>query len=126
MGNSFKLSLQRKCENGVSFFAVGLFDFANAHRASPDLRVRADTRMLRISPLQDAGSGEVSHAVLWKLLTSYKEGIEGIGAVGAVSEEGFFALGEFFAGFVFAKAVATTADSGGLDGEDKVVAVLTV
>ena len=63
---------------------------------------------------------------MWEFFSSDVESIEGIGAVGAVSEEGFFALGEFFAGFVFAKAVATTADSGGLDGEDKVVAVLAV
>ena len=55
---------------------------------------------------------------MWEFFSSDVESIEGIGAVGAVSEEGFFALGEFFAGFVFAKAVATTADSGGLDGED--------
>lgn len=74
--------------------------------------------MLRISPLQDAGSGEVSHAVLWKLLTSYKEGIEGVCAVGAVFEEGFFRFGEFFAVFVFAEVVAATADFSGLDGED--------
>ena len=40
------------------------------------------------------------------------EGIEGIGAVGAVFEEVFFGLGEFFAGLVFAEPVAASADTG--------------
>ncbi len=64
--------------------------------------------------------------VLWEFFSSDVEGVEGVCAVGAVFEEGFFRFGEFFAGFVFAKAVATTADSGGLDSEDKVVVVLAV
>ncbi len=51
------------------------------------------------------------------------EGIEGIRAVGAVFEQVFFALGKFLAGFVFAIAVAPSADSCRLDGEDKVFVV---
>ena len=53
-----------------------------------------------------------------EFLATDVESVEGIGAVGAVFEEGFFALGEFFSGFVFAEAVAATADFSGLDGED--------
>ena len=37
------------------------------------------------------------------------EGIEGVGAVGAVFEEVFFGLCELFAGLVFAEAVASAA-----------------
>ena len=36
------------------------------------------------------------------------ESIESIGAIGSVFEQVFFALGKFFAGFVFAEAVATS------------------
>ena len=41
-------------------------------------------------------------------------------------EEVFFALGKFFAAFVFAEAVATAAHAGCLNGEDKVVVILSV
>ena len=54
------------------------------------------------------------------------ESIERVGAVGAVFEQVFFALGKFFAAFVFAKAVATAAHAGCLNGEDKVVVILSV
>lgn len=46
------------------------------------------------------------------------EGIEGIGAVGAVFEQVFFALGELFARLILAEAVATIGDTGGLNGKD--------
>lgn len=55
---------------------------------------------------------------MWEFFSSDVESIEGIGAVGAVFEQRLFGLGEFLSGFVFAEAVAATADSGGLDGED--------
>ena len=64
--------------------------------------------------------------MLWELLAADVEGVEGIGAVGAVFEEVFFGLGEFFPGFVLAEAVAAAAYAGCLNGEDKVVVVLTV
>ncbi len=51
------------------------------------------------------------------------EGIEGVGAVGAVFEQVFFGFGELFAGFVFTEAVAPSAYSGRLNGEDKVFVV---
>ena len=47
-----------------------------------------------------------------KFLATDVEGIESIGAVGAVFEEVFFCLGEFFAAFVLLEAVAPTGDSG--------------
>ena len=40
------------------------------------------------------------------------EGIESIGAVGTVLEQVFLGLRKFFAGLVFAEAVAATADTG--------------
>ena len=49
---------------------------------------------------------------VWKFLTAYVECIERICAVGAVFEQVFFRLGKFFAGFVFAETVATSAYSG--------------
>jgi len=53
-----------------------------------------------------------------EFLAADVEGVEGIGAIGAVFEEVFFGFGELFASLVFAEAVAASADSGGLDGED--------
>ena len=40
--------------------------------------------------------------MVWKFLGSDVEGIESVGAVGAVFEQVFFALGKFLAGLVFA------------------------
>ena len=40
------------------------------------------------------------------------EGIEGVGAVGAVFEQVFFRLGELFARLILAEAVATVGDTG--------------
>ena len=61
-----------------------------------------------------------------KLFAADVEGIESIGAVGAVFEEVFFGFGELFAGLVFAEAVASAADTCVLDGEDKVFIVPAV
>ena len=47
-----------------------------------------------------------------EFLAADVEGVESIGAVGAVFEEVFFCLGEFFAAFVLLEAVAPTGDSG--------------
>ena len=48
----------------------------------------------------------------WEFLAADVEGIEGVGAVGAVFEQIFFALGELFAGLVLAEAVAPVGDTG--------------
>ena len=64
--------------------------------------------------------------MLWELLAADIERIEGIGAVGTVFEKVFFGFGLFFHTFVLAEAVATTLHSCGLNGEDKVIVVLSV
>ena len=61
--------------------------------------------------------------MVWEFLATDVEGIEGIGSVGAVFEEVLFGLSELFAGLVFAEAVASAADTGGLDGEYQVLVV---
>ena len=58
-----------------------------------------------------------------KLFAADVEGIESIGAVGAVFEEVFFGFGELFAGLVFAEAVASAAETSRLDGEYQVLVV---
>ena len=59
--------------------------------------------------------------MLWELLAADIEGVEGIGAVGAVFEKVFFGFGLFFHTFVLAEAVASSLHSCGLDSEDKVI-----
>lgn len=51
-------------------------------------------------------------AVVGEFFAADVEGVEGIGAIGAVFEEVFFCLGEFFAAFVFLETVAPTGYSG--------------
>ena len=62
----------------------------------------------------------------WKFFATDVECIEGICSVGAVFEEVFFTLGKFLAAFVLAKTVAAAAHAGCLNGEDKVVVILSV
>ncbi len=64
--------------------------------------------------------------MLWELLATDIERIEGICAVSAVFEEVFFRFGLFLHRFVLAEAVATALHAGGLDGEDEVIVVLSV
>ena len=64
--------------------------------------------------------------MLWKLLATDIEGVEGIGAVGTMFEKVFFGLRLLLHGFVLAEAVATSLHSCGLNGEDKVIVVLAV
>ena len=64
--------------------------------------------------------------MLWELLAADIERIEGIGAVGSVFKMVFFGLGLLLHTFVLAEAVATSLHSCGLDGEDKVIVVLSV
>ena len=63
---------------------------------------------------------------IWEFFAADVESIEGVGAVGAVFEEVFFRFGKFLAAFVFAEAIAAAAHAGCLNGEDKVVVVLSV
>ena len=64
--------------------------------------------------------------MLGEFLAADVESIESIGAVGAVFEEVFFTLGKFFSAFVLAETVATAAHAGCLNGEDKVIVILSV
>ena len=64
--------------------------------------------------------------MLWELLAADVEGVEGIGAVGAVFEEVFFGLRLLLHGLVLAEAVTSSLHSCGLDGQDKVIVVLAV
>ena len=66
----------------------------------------------RSHTLQNSRSREAKALPIRKFLRSDVEGIESIGAVGAVFEQVFFGLGEFFAGLIFAEAVATVGDTG--------------
>ena len=61
-----------------------------------------------------------------EFLAADVERIKSICAVGAVLEEGFFRLGKFLSAFVLAKTVAAAAHAGCLNGEDKVVVILSV
>lgn len=61
-----------------------------------------------------------------EFLAADVEGIEGVGAVGAVFEQEFLGLGEFFAGLVLAEAVASPVDSWRRDGKDEVEIVRAV
>lgn len=73
--------------------------------------------------LRYARHGEGESFVEREFFGSDVEGIEGVGAVGAVFEQGFFGLCEFFARLVFAEAVAASADSGGLDCQNQIFVV---
>ena len=56
--------------------------------------------------LQYAGDGEGRGGVVGGFFAGDVEGAEGVGAVGAVLEEGFFALGEFLGALVLAEAIS--------------------
>ena len=64
--------------------------------------------------------------MLREFLAADIEGVEGIGAVGAVFQQILFGLRLLLHGLVFAEAVAPSLHTGTLDGEDKVVIVLAV
>ena len=67
----------------------------------------------------DAAEGNAGGGVgVWKFFAADIEGVEGVGAVGAVFEAVFFGFGEFFTGFVLAESEAATAHSGGLYRQD--------
>lgn len=52
--------------------------------------------------LRYARHGEGESVVIWEFFAADVEGIEGVGAVGAVFEQVFFGLGELFAGLILA------------------------
>ena len=58
-----------------------------------------------------------------KLFRADVESIESVGAVGAVFEQVFFALGKFLSGFILAEAIATATDTCRLNGETQVLVV---
>ena len=64
--------------------------------------------------------------VLGELLAADVEGVEGIGAIGAVLQEILFRLGVFLLRLVLAETIAATLDACRLDGEDEIVVVLSV
>ncbi len=64
--------------------------------------------------------------MLGEFLGSDVEGVEGIGAVGAVFEEVFLGLRGFLHGLVFSEAVAASFYASRLNGENEVVIVLAV
>lgn len=64
--------------------------------------------------------------MLWEFFAADIEGVEGIGAVGTMFEKVFFGLRLLFHRLVLAEAVASSLHSCGLDGEDKVIVVLSV
>ena len=76
--------------------------------------------------LQNSRHRDANALAVREFLAANVEGVESVRAVGAVFEEVFFCLGEFLTGFVFAEAEAAPCDTCGLNGEDKVIVVLTV
>lgn len=76
--------------------------------------------------LQYAGSGERCNGVNGEFFAADVEGVESVGAVGAVFEQIFLALGELFSGFVLAEAVAVAGYPCGLDCQNKIIVILAV
>lgn len=103
--------MEREKESRCGNFCGGSCS-STAHRLRRHA-LQAHSRMLRISlTLQNSRSREAKRLPIREFFGADVEGIEGVGAVGAVFEQGFFGLCEFFAGLVFAEAVASSADSG--------------
>ena len=80
----------------------------------------------KISTLSHPTHANWVQIVLWELLAADVEGVEGIGAVGAVFEKVFLGFGLLLHALVLAEAVASSLHSCGLDGEDEVIVVLAV
>ena len=76
--------------------------------------------------LEDAAYWHADCIVDGEFLATDIEGVESIGAGGAVFEEVFFRFGEFLARLVLAEAVAPSAHSCRLDGKNKAGIVATV
>ena len=76
--------------------------------------------------LEDAGGVIGSGGLAGEFFAADEEGVEGVGAVGAVFKQVLLRFGEFLASLVFAEAIAPSGDSSGLYGEEEVVVVLAV
>ena len=76
--------------------------------------------------LPDSGVIYARNDLLRELFAPNIECIEGICAIGTVFEEVFLGLGQLLAGLVFVEAVASVEYSGRLNGEDKIIVILTV
>ena len=76
--------------------------------------------------LENTAGVERECITVGELLAADVEGVESIGAVGAVFEQVFLVFCEFLAAFVLSEAVAPTDYSCRLDGEDEVIVVLSV
>ena len=75
---------------------------------------------------QNARNIHAESISVWEFFASNIKSIKRICAVGAVFEEVFFTLGKFLAAFVLAETVAAAAYAGCLNGEDKVIVILSV
>lgn len=76
--------------------------------------------------LTDSGVIYARNDLLRELFAPNIECIKGISAIGTVFEEVFLGLGQLLAGFVFVEAVASVQNSGRLNGEDKIIVILTL
>lgn len=76
--------------------------------------------------LPNSGVIDTRNDLLRELFAPNVQGIKGIRAVGTVFEEVFLGLGKLLAGLVFVEAVAPVQYSGRLNGEDKIIVILTV
>lgn len=65
-------------------------------------------------------------SLLRELFTADIQRIEGVGAIGTVFEEVFLRLGKFLSGLIFMEAVAPINYSSRLDGEEKIIVILSV
>lgn len=76
--------------------------------------------------LPNSGVIYARNDLLRELFAPNVQGIKSVRAVGTVFEEVFLGLGKLLSGFVFVEAVAPVQYSGRLNGEDKIIVILTV
>ena len=76
--------------------------------------------------LTKTGVIDARNDLLRELFAANIQGIKSVRAVGTVFEEVFFGLGKLLSGFVFVEAVAPVQYSSRLNGEDKIIVILTV
>ena len=76
--------------------------------------------------LSKSGVIDTRNDLLRELFAANVQCIKSVRAVGTVSEEVFLGLGKLLAGLVFVEAIASVQNSGRLNGEDKIIVILTV
>ena len=76
--------------------------------------------------LADSGVIYARNDLLRELFAPNVQCIKGICAICTVFEEVFLGLGQLLAGLVFVEAVASIEYSGRLNGEDKIIVILTI